>query len=950
MSCGVLISSVKFSGQTCQVTFLEDGTNQTYVLGNEIIPFTFFPVDGTPQGKYFMYFSGSDTTYPLIVSGACPTPTPTLTPTNTPTPTVTTGLTPTATETPTVTPTPTVTKTSGIYNAVFTSGSTIYNSCYSNNTVTLYFSSPFYTPGQFVYLNSRLTIFAPSGYYTNSGIVYFYNGFSFISQGACPSVTPTSTLTPTPTVTIGLTPTATETNTPTPTETPTNTVTPTVTASNTSTPTVTPTNTATPTVTASVTPTNTATNTQTPTVTPTKTTTPTKTNTPTPSPTKDYTGCQYYQLENDSIDGNVIYSYINCSGNLITGNILPPNPNILLCARKNSVVRTGGVNSLIINDLGMCPTPTPTVTPTQTKTPTPTVTSTNTPTVTITPTNTGTVTQTPTPTNTETPTQTPTPTNTETPTQTPTPTNTETPTQTPTNTETPTQTPTNTETPTQTPTPTNTETSTPTQTPTNTETPTQTPTETPTNTVTPTNTSTPTATPSLVTSGLIIQLDAYDSSSYPGTGTTVYDITGGYNHTLIGATYTVLNGIKCFDCTTGNNRVNYNATGPTLPTTGYTYITWAKLEPGNPSSFRTVLYTKGPPKITPITIPNGTNTLGYWATGFVSSGYDLSGETSVWVQYAVVGTNSSQTFYINGLQVGSTINEGAGGTTHWGWGNNDIVPQPWGYVANMYLYNRQLSLSEITQQYNFLAPRFVEVTPTPTSTPTPTPTATPAVPVTTNIVLYYDPSNPLSYSGSGTVLNDLSGNNLTGTLSATTFTDPYFTYNGTNSTTYTADNSLLEPSSGDFTVEIWVNQSVFSGSSRVLIGKTDTGLASGWGYGLRTNPAGATYFEVGNGTTSLTSPSYTATTNTWYQIVGVWTNIASNSIALYVNGTSQGSNSHSFTSVKNTTSPLYIGSFNGGQFSQWLNGDVGIVRIYNDALTSSEVLQNFNADKSKYGL
>ena len=383
------------------------------------------------------------------------------------------------------------------------------------------------------------------------------------------------------------------------------------------------------------------------------------------------------------------------------------------------------------------------------------------------------------------------------------------------------------------------------------------------------------------------------------------------------------------------------------------------------SVFRTLLYTKGSTKITPITIPDGTNTLGYWDTAFRSSGYDLSGQTSVWVQYAVVGTNSSQKFYINGSEVGSQIAFGSGGNTHWGWGNNDIVAQPWGHVANMYLYNRQLSLSEIQQQYNFLSPRFVEPTPTPTSTstptvtptitptntntPTPTITSTPTI-VTTNLVLYYDPSNPLSYSGSGTVLNDLSGNNLTGTLSATTFTDPYFTYNGTNSTTYTADNSLLEPSSGDFTVEIWVNQSVFSGSSRVLIGKTDNGLASGWGYGLRTNPAGATYFEVGNGTTSLPSPSYNVTTNTWYQIVGVWTNIASNSIELYVNGNSQGSNSHSFTSVKNTTSPLYIGSFNGGQFSQWLNGDVGIVRIYNDALTSSEVLQNFNADKSKYGL
>jgi hypothetical protein len=224
---------------------------------------------------------------------------------------------------------------------------------------------------------------------------------------------------------------------------------------------------------------------------------------------------------------------------------------------------------------------------------------------------------------------------------------------------------------------------------------------------------------------LVIQLDAYESSSYSG-GTTVFDITGGYNHTLIGATYTVLNGIKCFDCTTGNNRVNYNLTGPTLPNSGYTYITWARLI-SSTAGFRTLLYTSGPPKITPITIPNGTSTLGYWATGFVSSGHDVASSAGVWVQFAVVGTNTSQTFYINGSQVGSTINEGAGGTRHWGWGNNDTAGQPFGHVANMYFYNRQLSLAEITQQYNYLAPRFVEPTPTPTttSTPTVTPTNTP---------------------------------------------------------------------------------------------------------------------------------------------------------------------------------------------------------------------------------
>ena len=264
--------------------------------------------------------------------------------------------------------------------------------------------------------------------------------------------------------------------------------------------------------------------------------------------------------------------------------------------------------------------------------------------------------------------------------------------------------------PTGTPTPTPSITNTPlpatsTPTPVPTDTPTPTPTSTP---VPPTATPTitPTSTPNIITNGLVIQLDAYNNSSYPGTGTTVYDVTSGYNHTLIGATYTVLNGIKCFDCTTGNNRVDYNATGPTLPTSGYTYITWTRLITSN-TGFRTLLYTKGSTKIAPITIPNASNTLGYWATGFVSSGHDVASSAGVWVQFAVVGTNTSQTFYINGSQVGSTINEGAGGTRHWGWGNNDTAGQPFGHVANMYFYNRQLSLAEITQQYNYLAPRFV---------------------------------------------------------------------------------------------------------------------------------------------------------------------------------------------------------------------------------------------------
>ena len=145
------------------------------------------------------------------------------------------------------------------------------------------------------------------------------------------------------------------------------------------------------------------------------------------------------------------------------------------------------------NTFTLTPTNTISGTPRQTKTPTKTPTCTPTVTPTITPTNTPTFN--PSPTATETPTNTPTASNTPTPTVTETPTNTPTVTETPTNTPTSTVTPTPTVTTGLTPTPTSDPTPTPTGTPDPTPTPTGTPDPTPTPTGTPDPTTTPTETP-----------------------------------------------------------------------------------------------------------------------------------------------------------------------------------------------------------------------------------------------------------------------------------------------------------------------------------------------------------------------------------------------------------------------------------------------------------------------
>jgi hypothetical protein len=234
-----------------------------------------------------------------------------------------------------------------------------------------------------------------------------------------------------------------------------------------------------------------------------------------------------------------------------------------------------------------------------------------------------------------------------------------------------------------------------------------------------------------------------------------------------------------------------------------------------------------------------------------------------------------------------------------------------------------------------------------------TATATAPVVVTDNLVLYYDPNNVASYPGTGTTINSLATPNLAGTMTNITFTDPDFTYNGTSSQISVADTAALEPGSGSWTMEAWVNQTV-SGND-VVLGKFDPGgLSVDVSYSIRTT--GTSYYaQLGSGTGSgstlfVNSTTFVGTLDTWYQLVYVLKNGATKTLETFVNGSSIGTVNHSLASLLNTSANLYLGSYNNGEFAQWFDGKIGIVRLYNAALTSAQVLQNYNADKSTYGL
>ena len=934
---------------------------------------------------------------------ATPTNTPTNTQTETPSTTATAGLTPTATETQTPTPTNTQTATQTPTQTItptategtitisllgeYSPGSINANYIATSNSplnvdLEISFVNSFGTiTGSPITING--TVIVPSGqtsgnsYYTipaDYAVLNKTSSFSSVTTNYTGVTTnifvvnPISVfdVTPTPTPTNTQTPTNTETptNTPTETETPTPTVTPT----NTETPTNTPTETETPTPT--VTPTNTETPTETPT--PTNTQTPTNTETPTNTPTETET----------------------------------PTPTV---TPTNTETPTNTPTETETPTPTQTPTntETPTNTPTETETPTPTQTPTNTETPTNTPTETETPTPTVTPTNTETPTETPTPTqtptNTETPTQTPT--NTETPTTTPTPTTTTlnytnvlflgdtnistvasnvssyiTQTG-----------------GTITYSAVTIGT-----TYTGDNGITPQNydvvvfytnsaqtggAGLSTALSDYVNAGGNLVSGTFLWNLYPSgynhSGTTAFNVSNGQGtlpsgnfsatttsvitqgigtsfgqFTFTNAVVTLSSGATQLASYTENpypllatkqvgssNLVSINAFLGDINTSGSTLtkmvgnsILFAAGDIFNPTPTPTQTPTNTPTNTTTNTLtPTNTATPTQTATRTQTPTPTVTPtNTSTPTQTATPTPTTTTTLTATPTNTSTptpTITP-----------TNTSTPTPTPSEPFFLLFeDSSIATTENDESIE------IDYTLTPTSTPTPTPTPTPA-PITDNLRLYYDPSNPSSYPGSGTTITDLSGNGRNGTMSNITYTSPAFNFNGTNSTISTPDNALLEPGIGNWTMEAWVNYSVISGSTRIILAKADGGAAADWGYGLRTSAVGLTVGEVGNGTTSIQTSGSTLTTNVWYQVVAVWTNFGTNNFELFINGISQGSTSHSFASIRSTINPLYIGSFNNGQFSQWLNGKVGIVRLYNSALTSPQVLQNFNADKSKYGL
>lgn len=207
--------------------------------------------------------------------------------------------------------------------------------------------------------------------------------------------------------------------------------------------------------------------------------------------------------------------------------------------------------------------------------------------------------------------------------------------------------------------------------------------------------------------------------------------------------------------------------------------------------------------------------------------------------------------------------------------------------------------------------------------------------VTNGLVVNLDAGDTDSYPGTGTTWTNLIDD------TAYTISNGSFDSGNGGSIVFNGTNTFVDigtPLSNgtNFTKEAWVwadvvtlSRNILSSEANVFWNNTST-LSAG----------------VGNSYSLVTSPNFP--TGVWRHVAQTF-NDTTNTMTLYINGVQVSQNTsvtQSYISQIERIGAHYAG---GSPVSFW-DGKIAQVRVYNTALTGTDVLQNYDAEKSRYGL
>ena len=212
------------------------------------------------------------------------------------------------------------------------------------------------------------------------------------------------------------------------------------------------------------------------------------------------------------------------------------------------------------------------------------------------------------------------------------------------------------------------------------------------------------------------------------------------------------------------------------------------------------------------------------------------------------------------------------------------------------------------------------------------------------LVLYLDAANTKSYPTTGTTWSDLSRRGNNGTLTnGPTFNSlngGSIVFDGVDDYVSCGNNSNLQIEQG--TISAWVKTTSPGAGFRGIITKQDN-------YGLFANNSVLVTYDWGN--TQTRSTGINIADGTWKNIAMSFTTntgTPSNNAIIYLNGSAILT-----TTIKQSNNTVEVQLARGGVSAgstQLLNGNISTGLVYNRALSATEVLQNYNATKSRFGL
>jgi hypothetical protein len=215
--------------------------------------------------------------------------------------------------------------------------------------------------------------------------------------------------------------------------------------------------------------------------------------------------------------------------------------------------------------------------------------------------------------------------------------------------------------------------------------------------------------------------------------------------------------------------------------------------------------------------------------------------------------------------------------------------------------------------------------------------------VTDNLIGHYDVGDPTSYPGTGTTVFDLTSPQENISLFGATYNaGGYMNFDGVND--YGSLSGAAFNSFTTYTIEIICS---IDGSADNFDGFIMKNTTNSWNDGIGVFYESNQLKHFINNYSGPVSGYTIGTTEPLSQLIFTYDGTA---IRTYQNGVQVASTSTT-ASINNSSSAFLLFARLGaaGSITGFLGGKIYALRIYNDALSASEVLQNYNATKTRYG-